>query len=214
MEDAPEIDPAPPAAIDAAPGGGIRRDPDEHLRALVDRVADLAIFMLDARGNVATWNAGAERLMGYPSTEILGRHFSRFYLPEDIAAGKPRLVLAMAEREGGCEQEGWRLRQDGARFWAKVVITALRDGAGRLVGYGKVARDISRQHRATEQFRLAIEAAPTGMIMFDERGQIVMVNAHVEGLFGYPREELIGLPVEILIPERFRARPSAVRTWC
>ncbi len=183
----------------------------ERLRLLVDGVKDFAIFMLDGDGRVTTWNAGAERLKGYKAEEIVGAHHSRFYVPDDVEAGKPRRALAIAEREGRYEEEGWRVRKDGSRFWADVVITPLRDPTGALVGYGKVTRDMTDHQRATEKFRLAIEAAPTGMIMVSGRGRIVLVNAQVEKLFGYPREELIGQQIEVLVPERFRARHPWLR---
>jgi len=162
--------------------------------------------MLDDNGRVATWNAGAERFKGYRAAEIVGKHFSCFYPVEDIAAGKPERELSIAEREGHFEDEGWRVRKDGSRFWANVIITALRDSNKQLIGFGKVTRDISERRKATEQFRLAIEAAPTGMLMMDRMGRIVLVNAQVEKLFGYPREELLGQRIEMLVPERFRSR--------
>ena len=182
----------------------------ERLRLLVDGVKDFAIFMLDTDGRVATWSRGAERLEGYRAEEILGADLSRFYVPEDIAAGKPRHGLEVAEREGRHEEEAWRVRKDGSRFWADVVTTALRDPAGTLLGYGRVTRDITDKLRATDQFRLAIEAAPTGMIMMNDRGRIVLVNAQVEKLFGYTREEVVGQSIEMLLPERFRARHPEV----
>ncbi len=133
---------------------------EERLRLLIDAVRDYAIFMLDPEGRVTTWNAGAERLKGYRADEILGEHFSRFYLPEAIAAGKPAQELELAAREGRAEDEGWRLRKDGTRFWANVVITALRDEAGRLVGFAKVTRDVTERKEAEEQrLRLAREQA-------------------------------------------------------
>ena len=195
-------------------GLGAATDPPsdlERLRVLVDGVKDFAIFMLDTDGRVATWSLGAERLKGYRAEEILGADVSRFFTPEDTAAGKPRHALEVAGREGRHEEETWRVRKDGSRFWADVVTTALRDPAGTLLGYGKVTRDITDRLRATDQFRLAIEAAPTGMIMMNDRGRIVLVNAQVERLFGYTREEVVGQSIEMLVPERFRARHPEVR---
>jgi len=115
----------------------------ERLRVLVDGVKDFAIFMLDTEGRVATWSLGAERLKGYRAEEILGAYHSRFYAPEDIAAGKPRLAVEVACREGRHEEEAWRVRKDGSRFWASVVMTALHDPTGTLLGYGKVTRDLT-----------------------------------------------------------------------
>ena len=132
------------------------------LRVLVDGVKDFAIFMLDTEGRVATWNLGAERLEGYRADEILGASLSRLYVPEDVVAGKPRQALEAAGREGRHEEEAWRVCKDGSRFWACVAVTALRDPAGTLVGYGEITRDLTDHLRAAEQFRLAIEAAPAG----------------------------------------------------
>jgi PAS domain S-box-containing protein len=126
--------------------------PDEPqlYRLLVQSVRDYAIFALDARGYVATWNRGAQRLKGYTPEEIIGKHFRIFYPPEDIAARKPDLELAEAVRVGRVEDEGWRIRKDGTRFWASGVITAVHDASGQLVGFAKVTRDLS-ERRAAEQ---------------------------------------------------------------
>ncbi|HEY6462475.1 MAG TPA: PAS domain S-box protein, partial [Polyangiaceae bacterium] len=127
-------------------------------RLLVESVRDYAIFMLDPNGVVATWNTGAERIKGYRAEEIIGQHFSRFYPPEDVRAGKCEWELEGAERDGRFEDEGWRVRKDGSRFWANVVITALRDPAGKLVGFAKVTRDLT-ERRSAEQERVRLEAA-------------------------------------------------------
>jgi len=124
---------------------------EERFRLLVESVKDYAIFMLDPAGRVASWNAGAETIKGYAAEEILGQHFSVFYTPEDLASGKPQAQLDAAVREGRVEDEGWRLRKDGQRFWADSVITALRDPAGTLVGFGKVTRDLTIRRRTEEQ---------------------------------------------------------------
>jgi PAS domain S-box-containing protein len=129
---------------------------DERFRLLVETVKDYAIFMLDPSGVVVTWNAGAERIKGYKAEEILGKHFSTFYLPEEIASGKCEMELATAVAEGRFEDEGWRLRQDGSRFWANVVITPLRAPSGLLIGFAKVTRDLTERVRAeSERVQLA-----------------------------------------------------------
>src|ERR1700687_650381 len=133
------------------------RRSEEGFRLLVDAVQEYAIFMLDVLGHVTTWNTGAERIKGYGISEIIGKHFSVFYPEEDIRAGKPQRELEIAAKEGRLEDEGWRLRKDGSRFWANVVITALRDKAGRLVAFGKVTRDITDRIRANEELRKEIE---------------------------------------------------------
>jgi PAS domain S-box-containing protein len=120
-------------------------------RLLVERVLDYAIFALDPRGYILTWNSGAERLKGYRPEEAIGKHFSIFYPQEDLAAGKPARELEVAMQDGRVEDEGWRLRKDGTRFWANVLITALRDDNGELVGFAKVTRDLSERRAAQEQ---------------------------------------------------------------
>ncbi|MEA2182958.1 MAG: hypothetical protein QOF69_2143 [Solirubrobacteraceae bacterium] len=128
---------------------------EARLRMMVGDVRDYAILMLDTQGKVATWNAGAERFKGYEADEIIGQHFSVFYVPDDVAAGKPARELEVAAADGRLEDEGWRVRKDGTRFWANVVITALRDSDGVLCGYGKITRDLSDR----EQARIELEQA-------------------------------------------------------
>ncbi len=127
------------------------RQSEERFRLLVESVKDYAIFMLDPRGIVATWNVGAERIKGYKASEIIGQSFEKFYPPDVVAAGTCAHELDVAAREGRFEEEGWRVRKDGSRFWASVVITALRDEAGALVGYAKVTRDLTDRVRAERQ---------------------------------------------------------------
>lgn len=124
--------------------------PEPLFRLMVEAVQDYAIFMLDPAGNVKTWNAGAERIKQYRSAEIIGKHFSEFYPAEDKRNGKPKWELEVAAREGRFEDEGWRIRKDGSRFWANVIITALRDKSGKLVGFGKVTRDFTEKMEAKE----------------------------------------------------------------
>lgn len=121
------------------------RQSEERSQLLVEAVQDYAIFMLDPEGRVSTWNVGAERIKGYQAAEIIGRHFSCFYTEEDVRTGRPQRNLEAAARDGRVEHEGWRVRKDGSRFWADVVITALRDDTGRLVGFGKVTRDLTER---------------------------------------------------------------------
>jgi PAS domain S-box-containing protein len=124
------------------------RQSEEHFRLLVEGVNDYAIFMLDANGYIVTWNSGAQRLNGYTAAEIIGLHFSRFYPPDAIESGWPDHELEVAAEQGRFEDEGWRLRKDGSKFWANVVITALRDADGRLQGFAKVTRDLTAQQRS------------------------------------------------------------------
>ena len=120
---------------------------DEKFRLLVLGVKDYAILMLDPEGRITTWSDGAERIKGYRAEEIIGEHFSKFYPPEAVAQDKPSLELKIATEQGRFEEDGWRVRKDGSEFWANVVITALRDKAGRLRGFGKVTRDITKKRR-------------------------------------------------------------------
>jgi PAS domain S-box-containing protein len=179
---------------------------DQTLRVLVDGLRGFAMFMLDPLGRITTWNDGAERFIGYRPAEIIGRHLSCFFLPEDIEAGVPERALQRAETAGHVEDEGWRVRKDGSRYWANVILTPVRDASGEIIGYGKIIRDITERKRSMEQFRLAIEAAPTGMLMMNESGAIVLVNEQIEKLFGYPREELLGQKIELLVPARFQGK--------
>ncbi|ACD19903.1 PAS domain-containing sensor histidine kinase [Paraburkholderia phytofirmans] len=122
-------------------------DIEHRYRLLIEAVQDYAIFMLDAAGNVASWNLGAQRIKGYSPDEIVGRHFSRFYTDEDIAAGKPAQLLATAAWQGRVEDEGWRVRKDESRLWANVVITAVHDEQGDLLGFAKITRDMTERRR-------------------------------------------------------------------
>jgi PAS domain S-box-containing protein len=132
------------------------RRSEERFRLFVDAVQDYAIFMLDVQGHVSSWNRGAERIKGYGVSEIIGKHFSIFYPEEDIRAGKPQRELEIAAKEGRLEDEGWRLRKDGSRFWANVIITAIRNDAGRLIGFGKVTRDFTERIKANQALRKEI----------------------------------------------------------
>jgi PAS domain S-box-containing protein len=182
------------------------RESEERFRLFVDAVKDYAIFLLNSDGTVATWNTGAERLHGYRADEIVGQHFSKLFTPEDVEAEKPQKELDSAAKEGTYEQETWRVRRGGSRIWTNVVVSALRSAQGELVGFGKVTHDMTERLRANEQFRLAIEAAPTGMLMTDRAGKIVLVNVQIETLFGYARDELLGQPIDMLVPVRLRGR--------
>jgi formate hydrogenlyase transcriptional activator len=126
---------------------------EQRLRLLLGSVVDYAILMLDPDGRVVSWNEGAERIKGWRHEEILGQHVSRFYPPEDVAAGKPERSLQAAARDGRVEDEGWRLRKDGSRFWANVVVTAVYDETGALHGFAKVTRDLSERRLLEEQQR-------------------------------------------------------------
>jgi PAS domain S-box-containing protein len=138
----------------------VRKTPsfgEDRFRLLVEAVRDYAIFMLDPEGRILTWNAGAERIKGYRAEEAIGRHFSIFYPPEDIPAEKTEKELEIARQEGRFEEEGWRVRKDGSLFWADVVITALRDEAGNLYGFGKVTRDLTERKLTEDILRRSMK---------------------------------------------------------
>jgi len=181
---------------------------EERLRLLVEGVKDYAIFLLDPAGHVMTWNVGAERIKGYAADEVIGRHFSIFYTPEDVTRGKPDKELEIARTSERYEEEGERVRKDGSRFWAVVTVTALYDPTGKHVGFAKITRDITERKRAAEQLNLMVESTPVGMLMVNQEGAITLVNRQVETLFGYTRDELMGQPVETLLPEKLRLQHS------
>ena len=175
---------------------------------LVESVMDYAIFALSPEGIIITWNAGAERIKGYRADEIIGRHFSNFYRPEERAARKPEWELEVAERDGRVEDEGWRVRKDGTTFWANVVITALRDASGKLVGFAKVTRDLSERRRveetlraSEERFRLLVENVKDyGIFMLDPDGRVSSWNEGARRINGYEAEEIIGHHFSIFYP--------------
>ena len=176
-------------------------DPQEHrFRQLVESVVDYAIFMLAPDGTVLTWNNGAERLKGYAAAEIIGRSFEVFYPPEAIARRWPKHELEVATATGRYEEEGWRLRKDGTRFWASVVITALRGADGGLEGFVKVTRDLTEKRlreealrQSEEQFRLLLESVKDyAIFMLDPEGTILTWNSGAEAINGYPASEVLG----------------------
>jgi PAS domain S-box-containing protein len=167
--------------------------------------------MLDRDGKVVSWNVGAERVKGYTADEVIGRHFSLFYLPDDVAAGRPEADLAAAAGAGRHEVEAWRLRKDGTRFWASTLLTALRDDEGRPRGFARLTRDFTERKRADEalrdgeaRFRAIFETAVDGIITIDERGTVTSFNPAARRIFGYAPEEVIGRNVKLLMPEPYR----------
>jgi PAS domain S-box-containing protein len=197
-------------ALEQAPGRAVLRDRREfslntsitRSRAdlLVQSVTDYAIFMLDPAGIVSSWNAGAERFKGYKADEIIGEHFSRFYTEEDRARGVPERALATSLSEGRFETEGWRVRKDGTRFWANVVIDPVRDEEGCHIGFAKITRDLSDRREAEEElrsseerFRLLVQGVTDYAIyMLDPEGRVSSWNAGAERFKGYTADEIIG----------------------
>jgi len=167
---------------------------EDQLQLLVESVKDYAIFMLDPEGNVATWNQGAELIKGYKADEVRGRHFSIFYTPEEMEEGKPAQELRIAATEGRFEAEGWRVRKDGTRFWANVIITAIRNEQGRLCGYGKVTRDLTERKWAMgSTFEKLFRVNPYPIMLSTlEDGRYLEVNESFCKLTRYSAKELIG----------------------
>jgi protein-histidine pros-kinase len=172
------------------------RESEERFRLLVEGTRDYAIFMLDTTGHIVSWNAGAERINGYTYDEIIGRHFSKFYTEEDLADGKPARELKIAAGTGKYEEEGWRVRKDGTRFWSSVLITALRDESGRLRGFGKVTRDLTERRRL-EQNLLEKNAALEGALRAKDHFLASMsheLRTPLNAILGYTGTMLMKLP--------------------
>jgi PAS domain S-box-containing protein len=182
------------------------RESEERYRMLVDSVHNYAIFMMDPRGRIVSWNAGAERTKGYKAAEIIGRNFSCFFPPEDVERGRPEQVLRMATLSGRHEEQGMRVRKDGSRFLASVVFTALRDAAGALRGFSEFSQDLSESKESEARYRGLLEAAPDAMVVVNQGGEIVLLNLQAEKQFGYYRDELVGQQVKRIIPEGFAER--------
>jgi PAS domain S-box-containing protein len=167
---------------------------------VVEQTRDYAVFVLDPGGHILTWNLGAQRIKGYAPEEIIGRHFSVFYPRDAVESGWPAYELKVAGADGRFEDEGWRIRRDGSRFWASVIITALRDAEGRLLGFSKITRDITdrRMHeealrQSEERFRLLVEGVVDyAVFMLDPDGVVTSWNAGAQRIKGYSRDEIVG----------------------
>jgi PAS domain S-box-containing protein len=196
-------DPLPPAPLPSR---------DELYRLLVENVTDYAILMLSPDGRVATWTEGAERLTGWSEAEILGRPVSVFYPPDDVENGTPDRDLGEADAQGRCEAVAWRLRRDGSRVWVSVVLTAVRDAEGRMVGYGVVMRDLTerrevarRYEESRQRYRSLFEHNPDAVCSFDLDGRLRTANPAAEALTGYAADDLVGEHFWSLVAPRARA---------
>jgi PAS domain S-box-containing protein len=182
------------------------RESEERYRMLLDGIQNYAIFMMDAQGRILSWNAGAERIKGYTSDQIIGRNFSCFFPPEDIKRGRPEEVLRRTAASGRHEEQGMRVRKNGSRFLASVTVTALRDPAGNLRGFSEFSHDLSESKESGAKYRGLLEAAPDAMVVVNQAGEIVLLNVQAEKQFGYSRDELVGQQVKNIIPEGFAER--------
>ena len=173
---------------------------DDPFRLLVQSILDYAIYMLDPNGFVTSWNAGAERIKGFQTEEIVGQHFSKFYTPDDQKAGMPQKVLETARREGKFQGDGWRVRKDGTRFWASVVVDAIKNEQGEIIGFAKITRDMTEQRKqqqalleAERRFRILVQGVTDYAIyMLDPDGLVTNWNAGAERIKGYSPTDIIG----------------------
>src|SRR5688500_10473516 len=190
----------------------------ELFQLMVEQTRDYALFLLDTDGRVLTWNAGAQRIKGYAPEEIVGRHFSTFYTRDAVDSGWPEHELKVAAAEGRVEDEGWRVRKDGSRFWANVVITGLRDAQGRLVAFSKITRDLTERklheqalRQSEERFRVLIEGVVDyAIFMLDPEGVVSSWNQGAERINGYRREEILGRHFSCFYP---REDAEAGKPW-
>lgn len=185
----------------------------EELGLLIDGARSYAMYMLDPKGNVTIWNAGAERLTGWREEEVLGRHFSLFFPQDAIAGDEPHAVLARAASEGQFEEEGWRFRKDGSEFLASITVTALYDDDGSVRGYAQVVCDVTQRRASEEQLRArenllssVLSTVPDAMVVIDEQGTILSFSAAAQVLFGYGEKETLGRNVSMLMPSPDRER--------
>lgn len=179
------------------------RECQEQHRLLLNAVQDYAVFMMDEAGHVTSWSVGAARIKGYRADEIIGRDFACLFLPEDVRRGRPAEVLRLTAARGRHEEQCMRMRKDGTQFLASVTLTALRDAGGQVLGFSEISVDLSD---SGAKYTGLLEAAPDAMVVVNQAGEIVLLNAQVEKQFGYPREELVSEQVTRIIPSGFAER--------
>jgi PAS domain S-box-containing protein len=205
--------------ITAAAGWSVQRDnarreaaeealqeSERKYRTLIQGVKDYAIFMLGPKGEIRTWNPGAERMSGCTYEEVAGQNFSRFFPADDIKLGRPEEILRMAAASGQYEEQGMRVRKDGTRFQVHTTFTASRDPAGNLRGFSVISRDLTESKESEVKYRGLLEAAPDAMVVVNQGGDIVLLNVQAEKQFGYRRDELLGQKVTNIIPDGFAER--------
>jgi PAS domain S-box-containing protein len=182
------------------------RSSEEKYRRLIQGVQDYAILMLGPGGEITSWNPGAERMTGCKFEEVVGQNFSRFYPAEEIKRGRPQEALRLAAANGLYEEQGMRVRKNGARFPASTTFTTSRDAAGKLRGFTVISRDLSGSKESEAKYRGLMEAAPDAMVVVNQGGEIVLLNLQAEKQFGYHRDELVGQKVKNIIPQGFAER--------
>lgn len=184
---------------------------NQLLQSLVYNARYHALFIIDVKGDILTWNRGARYIKGYRDSEIIGKNFRIFYREEDQRKGKPEKLLETAKKENQSIVEGWFIRKNGKTFLGSIVITSIRNEEGVIIGYGTIIQDLTRLKLSGEKFKDLLEFAPDAMIAIDNNGIIQLVNKQAENIFGYKLKEIIGLKVEVLIPERFRKKYTDLR---
>jgi PAS domain S-box-containing protein len=182
------------------------RESERRYRMLIQGIKDHAIYMLGPQGEIRTWNPGAERMTGCTYEEVAGQNFSRFFPAEDVKLGRPQEILRKAAAGGEYEEQGMRLRKNGARFQVRTTLTASRDAAGTLRGFSVISRDLTENAESETRYRGLLEAAPDAMVVVNQGGEIVLLNVQAEKQFGYRRDELLGQKVTNIIPVGFAER--------
>lgn len=186
------------------------KERNDLYQRMIEEIQDYAIILMDTNGIIRNWNRGAEKIKGYSEDEIIGKHFSIFYLPEDQAVNLPQRLLSIAERTGRASQEGWRKRKDGSKFWGSITITALHDEEDRVIGYCKVTRDLTDKKAAEDRLRMSeeryhqmvAEVQDYAIILLDADGIIQNWNVGAEKIKGYVTEEIIGKRFDVFYPEK------------
>ena len=182
------------------------RESERKYRTLIEGIKDYAIYMLGPKGEIRTWNPGAENMSGCTYGEVAGQNFSRFFLAEDIKRGRPQEMLRIAAANGQYEEQGMRVRKDGTLFQVRATFTASRDPAGNLRGFSVISRDLTENKESDTKYRGLLEAAPDAMVVVNQGGEIVLLNVQAEKQFGYRRDELLGQKVTNIIPVGFAER--------
>jgi PAS domain S-box-containing protein len=188
------------------------RDSDTRHQALLDGIHDYGIYTMDPDGRILSWNSGAERIAGFKAVDVIGRNFSLFFPPEDVARGRPAEILRIAAARGRYEEQALRTRGNGTRFVAIVAYRALHDSTGKLQGFSAISHDLAESEDSGAKYRALLEAAPDAMVVVDQEGDIVLLNFQAEKRFGYSRDELVGQKVKNIIPEGFAERLIADET--